>query len=343
MSRAETFPKPSILCHFLPTDAPLKATQPVDFGAALKPAVREGREGDVAELLAALTQARQMVTWALDKDRSMVGVDELASSAFDAAPRPPAPAPKQAEGSSWFSRKKQAPAAPDAAARRGRRRRASQDLRLGLAEAWAALALAEAQHATIRRAAAAPIEWSLVAALCADERQRYADAIARRRRVPHRGGVGATSTTRAPTSRRSRATAPAAALEKAVADTDEASCGVACAELAEAARAMAAASASAKDYVANAKAVCYVDSPVVALGDAAATIRRALDRANQLNNGIFHKPVPPPGPLPPAKSLVTAIPFDDPPPSPLWTDRAWAAFGGLPRRPSARVRGRDCA
>ena len=77
MSRAETFPKPDILCHFLPTDAPLKATQPVDFGAALKPAVREGREGDVAELLAALTQARQMVTWALDKDRSMVGVDEL--------------------------------------------------------------------------------------------------------------------------------------------------------------------------------------------------------------------------------------------------------------------------
>ena len=134
-------------------------------------------------------------------------------------------------------------------------------------------------------------------------------------------------------------------MEKAVADTDEASCGVACAELAEAARAMAAAAASAKDYVANAKAVCYVDSPVVALGDAAATIRRALDRANQLNNGIFHKPVPPPGPLPPAKSLVTAIPFDDPPPSPLWTDRAWAAFDAaeLPAPTFGPAsEGRDC-
>mgnify|MGYP003311359671 FL=1 len=68
-------------------------------------------------------------------------------------------------------------------------------------------------------------------------------------------------------------------------------------------------------------------------------------RQNQLNNGIFHKPVPPPGPLPPAKSLVTAIPFDDPPPSPLWTGKAWAAFDAaeLPAPTFGPAsEGRDC-
>jgi len=55
-------------------------------------------------------------------------------------------------------------------------------------------------------------------------------------------------------------------------------------------------------------------------------VRRALDRANQLNGGIFHAAVPAPGPLPAPKSLVTAIPFETPPISPLWTAAAYAAF-----------------
>ncbi|KAK7239249.1 3'-tRNA processing endoribonuclease [Aureococcus anophagefferens] len=366
MSRAETFPKPSILCHFLPTDAPLKATQPVDFGAALKPAVREGREGDVAELLAALTQARQMVTWALDKDRApppppadadAAAPADAAAAPADAAAPPPAydaaalaatPATRvsyawrdllDTKGRDWamadcdLEEASVLLAAAQALLSRAAREsindanavavyaslaragadggeRASQDLRLGLAEAWAALALAEAQHATIRRAAAAPhIEWSLVAALCADERQRYADAIAGRvaSHVDYKGAyfealarycAGAGGPRKA-ASRHGRGQLRRAARR----------------ELAEAARAMAAASASAKDYVANAKAVCY------------------------LNNGIFHKPVPPPGPLPPAKSLVTAIPFDDPPPSPLWTDRAWALSPSSSSSPLAAALG----
>ena len=83
---------------------------------------------------------------------------------------------------------------------------------------------------------------------------------------------------------------------------------------------------AANAFVGHSKAVCYVDSPSLALADSAAAIRRALDRATQLNNGIFHRLPAAPGPLPEAKSLVTALPFEEPPPSPLWTDRAWAAF-----------------
>ena len=63
----------------LPLDAPLKATAELDFAEALQPCIKEGKEADVAELTAALTSARKMVQWALDKDRSMVSVDELVS------------------------------------------------------------------------------------------------------------------------------------------------------------------------------------------------------------------------------------------------------------------------
>ena len=86
------------------------------------------------------------------------------------------------------------------------------------------------------------------------------------------------------------------------------------ADLTEAARLHREAMSSASSFVAAAKPVCYVDSPLVAIDESAALVRRALDRAQQLNNGIFHKPVPELGPLPAPKSLVTAIPCPRPRP-----------------------------
>ena len=83
---------------------------------------------------------------------------------------------------------------------------------------------------------------------------------------------------------------------------------------------------AASSFVAAAKPVCYVDSPLLAIDESAALVRTALDRAHQLNNGIFHKPVPALGPLPAPKSLVTAVPYEEPPPSHLWTEAAWNAI-----------------
>ena len=59
--------------------APVFAPTLQVFAEALQPCIKEGKEADVAELTAALTSARKMVQWALDKDRSMVSVDELVS------------------------------------------------------------------------------------------------------------------------------------------------------------------------------------------------------------------------------------------------------------------------
>lgn len=107
----------------------------------------------------------------------------------------------------------------------------------------------------------------------------------------------------------------AAALETAVAETDEVACGVALGHLTEAARRHREAQAAAQTrgtasprrassggfpgarrwntaprFVTAAKPVCYVDSPVVPLAESMSLIQTALDRANQLNNGIFHRP-----------------------------------------------------
>jgi len=542
--REETFPKPRILSAMLPLDAPLKATAELDFAEALQPCIKEGKEADVAELTAALTSARKMVQWALDKDRSMVSVDELVSrvrayasllrgfkkppgattpppapdaaatpekdapendaappppyaeaAGADAAPPPPyaetagtdaAPAPppyeevaaasstsnnaassssspptlrhavtyawrdlldtkgrdwamsdseleeasvllaaaqallsraareplndsnavatfgalrrcggllaaaralvKAAEAApdpsppkkdakddkpkkSWFGGKKkddekkdaEAPEQPEQPEEKKEKKswfggsskkdeeeakeKASLDLRLALAEAWAALALAEAQHATIRKACAAShIEWSLIAALCVDQRDRYSKSIAghidsltkdqETKSVKEWAGkrvcVAFLKTHVAFKSAYfegvARYCTGCANLEKAVRDTDEDACGVALADLTEAARLHREAMSSASSFVAAAKPVCYVDSPLVAIDESAALVRRALDRAQQLNNGIFHKPVPELGPLPAPKSLVTAIPYEEPAPSHLWTKAAWDAI-----------------
>lgn len=477
-SREEKFAKPKIVCAFLPVDAPIKATVEMDFGEVLKPLVRPGKEEAVAELTAALTSARQMVLWALDRDRTLVSTDELVSRlgeygrllrGFVARPSGDAeakgkvaktlrhavgyvwrdlldvkgrdwrasdvaleeasvllaaaqavlsrsareavsdsnalelhsslrrvagmlararalvdeadavamesaeeetvhedeekserveegegsekpPEKEKKKSSSWFSSSKKKKKAEDDTIKSqamDSKNRASADLRLALPEAWAQLALAEAQHATLRKACLQThIDWSLVAALCVDEQDRYATAV--------EGHVQAL-TKAAPEASNVREWAGkrvalrflqshvnmkalyfealvfycqgAAMLERAVAETDENECCKAVTHLTQAARKHKEAQAAAEKFVATAKPITYVDSPIVALAESFDLVRKALDRANQLNNSIFHKPpAETTDPWPERKSLIAAIPYDDPGVSPLWTVAAWDAF-----------------
>mmetsp|Transcript_20991 Transcript_20991/g.62626 ORF Transcript_20991/g.62626 Transcript_20991/m.62626 type:complete len:437 (+) Transcript_20991:334-1644(+) len=290
----------------------------------------------------------------LRRAAGLLAASRTLTKAAEAAPPPPAP-PQPEKKKGWFvgnhhevTEEDEAPKKKGFWAKKDAEpeEKISQDLRLQLAEAWAALALAEAQHATIRKAAASPhIEWSLLASLCVDERDRYAATIAKHVANLTADGAKATSIKEWAGKRvcvaflrahvdykakyfeaLARYALGAAALETAVAETDEVACGVALGHLTEAARRHREAQAAAQTFVTAAKPVCYVDSPVVPLGESMSLIQTALDRANQLNNGIFHRPVPPAEPLPAPKSLVTALPYEEPPPSPLWTRDAWAAF-----------------
>ncbi|KAJ8604342.1 hypothetical protein CTAYLR_002519 [Chrysophaeum taylorii] len=479
--RAEKFAKPKVVCAFLPVDAPIKKTQEINFEETLKPMIRKGCEDDVKELFGALTSARQMVLWALDRDRTLVSSEELQSRLVEygrllrgfiappggqpeEAPKDDPPAEdekeppkekkeeakraktlrhvvafvwrdlldvkgrdwkasdvaleeasmllaaaqtvlsraareavsdanaiqlhtnlrrvagmlarartlvddadraaaaldppdeddrevpeeveedkKKKKGSWWSSKKKKDKKnnTMDAAAR------ASTDLRLALPEAWAQLSLAEAQHATVRRACAQPhIEWSLIAALCVDQKERYGSNVdghvkALTKAAPEAANVREWAGKRVALAFLQSHVAMktlyfealvlycqgAAALELAVAETDENHCVTAIAHLALAAAKHKEAQAAAERFVTTARPITYVDSPVGPLAESYDLIRRALDRANQLNNAIFHRPPSAQvDPLPEPKTLISAMPYEDPGYSPLWTAKAWDAF-----------------
>lgn len=461
--REEKFAKPTVVCAFLPVDSPIKKTVEVDFAEKLTPMIREGQENAVKELFAALTSARQMVLWALDRDRTMVKCDELMSRLAEygrllrgfVAPPDTASEAKRAKtlrhvigfvwrdlldvkGRDWrasdvaieeasmllaaaqaiLSRaareavsdanaielhtnlrrvagmlartrslveeaekaaalfavvdddddnddeKKLAEekkkrgwfSSPNKKKQQEQEKRgdriedtvlASADLRLALPESWAQLGLAEAQHATIRRACSqSHIDWSLIASLCADQRERYATNIAGHvmaltKAAPEASNVREWAGKRiALTFLKSHVDMKAlyfealylycqgaSALERAVADTDENACTSAIAHLSAAAKKHKEAQAAAERFVSTAKPITYVDSPVLALAESFDLIRRALDRANQLNNSIFHKPPTTQlEPSPEKKSLISAVPYEVQEPSPLWTQQAWDAF-----------------
>lgn len=506
--RSEQFAKPKIVCSFLPTDAPIKATQEVNFEEVLKPLLKKGKEDDAKELIAGLTSARQMLLWALDRDRTTVSADELvkrlaeygrllrgfvsppegesnekrattlrfviswvwrdlldvkgrdwkasdvaleeastlmaaaqnilsraarelvsdsnaihlhtnlrrvagmlarARSLVDEADKAAALAEahaeedeaheegtteegaegaedaegaegaegdatqdekheekqdekqeekkaekkdaKQAEKKkkkrSWWGSKSKKSEEKKKKDTMDSEHTASTDLRLALPEAWAQLALAEAQHATLRKACnQGHIEWTLIASLCLDEHERYNVNVSGHVEALTKAAESASNVKEWAGKRicaaflRShvemkalyfealvRYCQGAPSLERAIADTDEDACSHAVAHLAAAAQKHKEAQQACDRFVSTAKPITYVDSPVVPLADSFAVIRTALDRANQLNNSIFHKP--PQAQLdafPEKKSLIAAIPYEDPGVSHLWTVKAWDAF-----------------
>jgi len=509
---------------FLPVDAPLKATPEMDFAHELMPLIKDGKQDDVRELFAALTSARRMVLWALDRDRTTVTTDDMlervreyaallrgfssppegasskgslrratsfvwrdlldvkgrdwrmsdvsleeasvllaasqnllskvaretlnASNAVDVhatlrktagllaearklatdaetwhphdeeddadaedddeetvvaeiaedpeksgddvvrveaqvVPKPP-PEPKPPKkgdsddekkkdtteekttkkgswfGSSFSSKKKKKKEKIEGGFR------SSTDLRLALPEAWAHLALAEAQTATLSRACAQPhIEWSLIASLCADQVDRYGRGVDGHvealiqaapdaanlkewagKRVSHAFLKSHVETKTLYFSAISRYCVGAPLLELAVRDTNDTMCSQALAELGAALAFMKEAQAASSKFLATSRPITYVQDPTQTLQDSHDLIKRAYDRALQLDSSIFHRGPSELGPFPERKSLITAVPCPDPGKSPLWTRQAWDAFdqAKLPENPPFGVASdsRDC-
>jgi len=225
--------------------------------------------------------------------------------------------------------------------------RASTDLRLALPEAWAQLALAEAQTATLNKACnATHIEWSLVAALCSDQVQRYGNNVKGHvealvkaapdaanvkewagKRVSHNFLKAHVEFKRLYFTALARYCSGVTLLERAISETDENLNSKALAELGTALAIHKDAQSQAANFVTTAKPITFIHDPAQPLQDSLDLLKRAYNRANQLDTSIFHRgPCPELQPFPQPKSLITATPFPDPGISNLWTPEVWNAF-----------------
>ena len=477
-----------ILPMFLPVDAPLKNTSEVDFDAQLKPLLKEGKEDDVKELIAALTSTRRQVLWALE-DRTTVTTDDLLTRVADYArllrgfvvpPEGGTGTLRHAisfvwrdlldvKGRDWEmtdvaleeasvllaaaqnllsrvarehltsvnaidihstlrrtagilaearrlateaeavvfvdnatldaavvdnvtlvddaektddaqeakivstpekikddKKKKDDKEKTKSPGQTTLAHRSSTDLRLALPEAWAALALAEAQTATLSRACTqAHIEWSLIGGLCADQVDRYGRGVDGHVEALHKAAPDAANIKEWAGKRVSHAFLKAHVdlktlyfsalarycigaplLEKAIAETDENTNSQALAELGEALKLMKDAQSAATRFVTTSRPLTYVQDPALPLQEAAALLKTAFDRAHQLDASIFHRGPSQLGPFPDPKSLISAVPAPDPGRSHLWTLAAWNAIdqSKLPDDPTFGVASdsRDC-
>ena len=229
------------------------------------------------------------------------------------------------------------------------------DLRSTLCEAWAELSLAQAQHATLFRASSQPhIAFSLMASLCRDTQVRYQGVLRRHTERLASGGAGGVAAWAGKAVVKAMLSAHLdfkssffgalarycqAAQRLGRADLDEGSCAQAVRALRAAAEEMEEAKSKAKAYQDVARAVVYVDRTLLAdLEESGARpIRGLLERAEQLNASVFFKNIPEePEEMPSPRTMVAPTPFDDPPPSPLWTPEVYAALDAS-RAPERRL------
>ena len=270
-------------------------------------------------------------------------------------PSSPEEKKKKKKKKGWFSSSSNKTASPE----KKEYYRASTDLRLALPEAWAALALAQAQTCTLAKACSQThIEWSLIASLCVDQVDRYGRGVDGHvealiaaapdaanikewagKRVSHSFLKSHVETKTLYFSAIARYAMGAPLLELAVSDTDERACAKALAELGASVKQMKEAQAAATRFVATSKPITFVQDPTLPLQDSFDLIKRAYDRALQLDANIFHRGPATLSPFPERKSLITALPLPDPGIATEWTQAAWDAFDPdkLPEKPSFGV------